>query len=476
MKRLFTCLILIFSISISYSQINNKTNSSSQLLTNLMISVTIGGDFPITGSFPAYINERVDQFISRMYIDAREKAFHNITDPELIVKIGKTLNNYSLRGITLKRADGEVLKLDLLKFRLDGNFKNNPYLKNDDVLIFPPYDIKTNFFSILGAVSKPGKFYFVKGDKLSDAIELAQGLDKSYENVSKAQIDRLSYDGQTMTSFVVNIDSNVELERGDRIVVLANESQKKDFKITILGEVNRPGEIPITKNRTTLIEAIEMAGGFKKDASLKMARLFSGSSLESVLEKEYGITLSNVPDFTSQVAQRTFLNYENALMLRMSNLTEQDTSYFLMENQVRLFSPGGSIDFTRLSDTSSTDSKYIVKDGDIIIVPRKENVIYVFGQVPHPGRINYVKGKNYEYYIDEAGGYGEYADKNVMVIKGKSRNWISAKDEGTNLEEGDYIYVPKDPHRSFHYYLSETASYLGILGSIATIYLLLKSI
>ena len=207
-----------------------------------------------------------------------------------------------------------------------------------------------------------------------------------------------------------------------------------------------------------------------------MARLFSGSSLESVLEKEYGITLSNVPDFTSQVAQRTFLNYENALMLRMSNLTEQDTSYFLMENQVRLFSPGGSIDFTRLSDTSSTDSKYIVKDGDIIIVPRKENVIYVFGQVPHPGRINYVRGKNYEYYIDEAGGYGEYADKNVMVIKGKSRNWISAKDEGTNLEEGDYIYVPKDPHRSFHYYLSETASYLGILGSIATIYLLLKSI
>jgi protein involved in polysaccharide export with SLBB domain len=160
----------------------------------------------------------------------------------------------------------------------------------------------------------------------------------------------------------------------------------------------------------------------------------------------------------------------------MSNLTEQDTSYFLMENQIRLFSPGGSVDFTKLSDTSSSDSKYIVKDGDVIIIPRKENVIYVFGQVPHPGRVSYVKGKGYEYYINASGGYGEYADNDVMVIKGSSRNWIPADDSGATLEEGDYIYVPKDPKRSFHYYLAESAKYIGIIGSIATIILLLKTL
>jgi polysaccharide export outer membrane protein len=475
MKRILTPLLFISLISISFSQENTLKNSNNFVGQNLTISVTIGGDFPVTGSFPSFINERVDQFITRIYIDAREKAFHNITDPELIVKIAKKLNNYSLRGITLKRSDGEVLKLDLQKFRLEGDFKNDPYLKNDDVIIFPPYDIETNFISVLGAVNKPDKFYFVEGDRLSDAIELAQGLNKSYENVTMAEIDRLSYDGQTMDSIIVNINSNVKLQRGDRIIVLADATQKRDFKVTILGEVNRPGEIPITKDKTTITEVIEKAGGFKNDASLIRSKLFSGSSLESVLEKEYGITLKNIPEFTSPEAQKTYLDYENELMIRMSNLTEQDTAYFYIENQIRLYSPSGTVDFTKISDTSSVDSKYVVKDGDIIIIPRKENVIYVFGQVPDPGRINFVNGKNYEYYIDKAGGYGDYADKDVMIIKGSSHNWIHADDQAV-LQEGDFIYIPKNPIRSFRYYLAETATYLGILGSIATIYLLLKSI
>ncbi len=34
------------------------------------ISVTIGGSFPINGTYPALISERVDAFISRMYAEA----------------------------------------------------------------------------------------------------------------------------------------------------------------------------------------------------------------------------------------------------------------------------------------------------------------------------------------------------------------------------------------------------------------------
>ncbi len=474
MKRLLTFTIIMFSISISFSQVDNNKSGLNSILSNPTISVTIGGEFPVTGSFPAFINERVDQFITTMYLDAREKALSRVTDPELLKQINKKLNDYTLRNITLKRSSGEILKLDLLKFRLNGDFKNNPYLKNDDVIIFPAPDMERNFFAVSGAVNNPGKFYYVEGDKLSDAIELSQGIDKAYENITKAEIDRLSYDGQIMTSKVVDINSDVELQRGDRVIILADETQKKDFTITIVGEVNRPGKIPITKNKTTLLEAIEKAGGFKEDASLMRSRLFNGSSVEPILEKEYGITLAKYPDFTSQDALERFMDYENSLMIRMSNLTEQDTSYFLMENQIRLLTAGGSLDFTKLEDTSSESSNYIVKDGDIIIVPRKEKVIYVFGQVTHPGRISFVNGKDYKYYIDAAGGYGEYADEDVMVIKGESRNWKSAGDKSVVLQEGDYIYVPKNPKRSFHYYLSETASYIGIIGSIATIILLLK--
>lgn len=476
MKRTITFLIILFSTSISFSQTQSANqNNLNSFIVNPAISVTIGGDFPVTGSFPAFINERVDQFITRMYNEARSNALKNITDPELLLKISEKLNQFTLRDVIIKSASGAIAKIDLQKFRIDGDFKNNPYLKNDDVIIFPVADMKRNFFTVTGAVNNPGKFYFVEGDKLSDAIELALGINKAYENVTKAEIDRLSYDGQKMNSTIVDINSNVPLSRGDRIIVLADETQKRDFSVSVTGEVNRPGKIPITKDSTTLKEVIEKAGGFTATASLRNSRLFSGSSLPAILEKEYGIALKNFSDYTSKQAQDNFLNYENILMSRMSNLTEQDTSYFLMENQLRVLSSGGSVDFTKLNDSSSEASKYIVKDGDVIIVPQKAGAVYVFGQVPHPGRIDFVKGKNYNYYIREAGGLGDYADNDIMVIKASSREWVSAKDDVV-IDDGDYIWVPKSPQRSFQYYLKETTNYLTIIGSIATIILLLIQI
>jgi protein involved in polysaccharide export with SLBB domain len=52
--------------------------------------------------------------------------------------------------------------------------------------------------------------------------------------------------------------------------------RKKDFNIVVLGEVNNPGRIPITKNNTSLQEVIKRAGGIKNTASLKNSRLYTG--------------------------------------------------------------------------------------------------------------------------------------------------------------------------------------------------------
>ena len=478
MKRILTLLFLIFSISISFSQEQEQNKINNELkLSNLSISVTIGGDFPVTGTFPVYINERVDQFITTI-ITTREKALQGIlqgfNDPLIIQKINEKLNRYVLRNITLKRESGKVLKIDLEKFRVDGDFKNNPYLKNDDVIIFPVYDMERNFFTISGAVNKPGKYYYVEGDKLSDAIELAQGINKAYENVFKVEIDRLSYDGQKMDSIIVNVNSDITLQRGDRIIVIADETQKRDFSVTVAGAVNRPGEIPITKDSTTLREVIEKAGGFKKNASLINSRLYTANSFPFLLRSFYGIEENdNAELFNLESINRVnfLLHFENAIMLRMSNVDEEDSSFFMLENSLRLLLESGPVNFTKVEDKNSKEANYIVKDGDVIIVPEKKNRVYVFGQVVHPGFIDLVPGKNYEYYIKRAGGVGDYARSDIMIIKGSSRNWIDA-DDNIKIEDGDYIYVPRHYARSFTYIIKNTAVYLSILASIATVILL----
>jgi len=45
-------------------------NEKALAVSGAAISVTIGGDFIITGTFPAMVNERVDQFVTRISAEA----------------------------------------------------------------------------------------------------------------------------------------------------------------------------------------------------------------------------------------------------------------------------------------------------------------------------------------------------------------------------------------------------------------------
>jgi protein involved in polysaccharide export with SLBB domain len=476
-KYLSITAVLLFAILINAQDLGTSNKTYQNTLMNAgAISVTIGGDFIVTGTFPALITERVDQFVTRIYNQAQENALRNAaSDPQLLLRIKKQLNEYSLRNIKLKRSNGDVLTLDLLKFRIDGDFVNDPYLKNDDVLIFAPLDLQRNFFTVSGAVNKPGKFYFVDGDKLPDAIELAQGINKAYENVDSAEINRLSYNGESLKKIKVRIDSDFPLQRGDRIVVLAKETQRKEFSVYIVGEVNSPGEIPISKDNTTLKEVINAAGGLKSTASLENSKLFTGNIVPMLLEQQFGIKIKDNPDILELKLPDNLVRFENLVMSRMSNMTFEDTAYFFLENRLRILNEGSAVDFTKIYNDTSQAAEYIVHNGDVIIIPRKIHKVYVFGQVINPGYVNYKEGEDFKYYIQKAGGYGEYAEDEdkVMVIKNSSKDWISPTERKVNIEEGDYIWVPKQQIRPFNYYVGILGNYLSIVASAATVILLL---
>lgn len=477
MKKLFSVLAIIIFVINADAQVDNKLNLDNNTMLQMgTISVTIGGEFPITGTFPALITERVDAFITRMYDQVKQEMLKTTNEPWLLEQINKKLDNYVLRNVTLKRASGEIFQLDLQKFRINGDFSNNPYLKNDDVIIFPQPDFEHNSFTVSGAVNNPGKFFFVKGDRLQDALELAQGINEAYENIEGVEIHRLNYDGNEISVIRTDINSNPPLERGDGIIVAAKESQKKGFSVIVAGEVNNPGKIPITKNNTTIKAVIEKAGGFKADASLKRSKLFTGNSLPLLLENYYGINLSKIPEVLNADLTAFLLRFQNMMMLRMSNVDEMDSSYFLIENDLRLLMESGPVDFTKLDDSSSNVSEYIVSDGDVIIIPRIEKTVYVFGQVTKPGKVNYLKGKDYNYYINEAGGTGEYARDDYMLIKGETREWIPVDNDNAVIEEGDYIYVPRTLSKSFNYYVRASSIFISIIGGLATVALLIVNL
>lgn len=470
------CFSLLFFLT-AYPQFSQEKNVKSDLMGAGAISVTIGGNFPLNGTFPAFITERVDEFVSRMYAQAVDLTLKVISDPVIYRKLKEELSNYALRGIKLKRTSGEELILDLQKFRLHGDFTNNPYLKNDDVIIFPTNDISRNFFSVSGVVNNGGIFLFLEGDKLGDALELVDGINPAYENVDSVEVSRLSYDGQTETILKIKIDKNYPIQRGDRFRFIAPENQRRNFAVSVIGEVNIPGFVPITKNNTTLYKVIQSCGGFTPQASLKRARVFSKNSLAILLEKQYNIKLDEQADLEDPRFRNTILNLELALMYRMSNVVIEDTNYFNLENQLRVLIEGSSLDFRKIEDPSSDIANYIVQNGDIIVIPQIQNSVYVFGQVLRPGHVTFIEGKDYNYYVNVASGLGELAvEDDIMVIKAGSRAWISPLRENVEIEEGDYIYVPKENLRSFRSYVFEYSVYVSLLASIAAILLSLVTI
>lgn len=475
-KKAILCFSLLFYLT-AYSQFSQEKNVQTDLMGVGAISVTIGGSFPTTGTYNSFITERVDQFISRMYAQAVDLTIRMTTDPVIYKKIKEELDNFALRGIKLKRSTGEELIVDLQKFRLTGDFRFNPYLRNDDVIVFPANDISRNFFSVSGAVNLPGTFYFVEGDNLGDALELVGGINLSYENVDSVEVSRLSLDGQTEFKSTIGIDRNYPIQRGDRYRFLALETQRKNFAVSVIGEVNIPGTIPITKNNTTLFEVIKSCGGFTPQASLKRARVYSGNSLAKLLENQYNIKLEEQPDLENPRTRNILLNLELALMYRMSNVVTDDTNYFNLENQLRVLIEGSSLDFRKIEDPNSDIAKYVVQSGDIIIIPQIQNSVYVFGQVLRPGHVTFIEGKDYSYYVNEASGLGELAeDDEIMVIKGGSRAWLSPQRDTVSIEEGDYIYVPKQSLRTIRSYVLEYSVYLSLLASIAAILLSIVTI
>lgn len=479
--RAVRLILILFFITSLYNQTKETSKLTPDISEMYLISVSIGGGFIINGTFPASRTERADQFITRLYNEAMAKKLATGADPKFSSIINKYAEKYSFRNIKIKKADGSQKIIDLEKFRLTGDFNNNPYLTDGDLFIFSNYN-ENRTVTINGAISKPGTYEFVEGDKLNDLLLFAGGIEKTYSKISHIEISRLSDDGENEELIKAGLNENTELKAGDRIKVVASEFNKKDFKVLVLGEVNNPGYVYITKNNTKLKDVIERAGGFKETADLFNAEILRNYSSSEVLKKnaiETEIKRTGVIDFEKLTANdnKKEIN-EMLLMLRTNTLKREDTLAFTVDNKLRMFHNYSNVNLEELNIPGSEASNFLAKDGDVIVIPERQNKIYVYGQVARSGYYEYAAGKDYKYYLQLAGGITEKAidSDEYVIIKSKSRQWINIEEYNPKIEPGDYLYIPRERERNFDYYMWNVAQAVGIISGIGTLILLIMQV
>lgn len=407
--------------------------ASFTLFSPRVFTVTVKGDIKEEGKRNAQANQRVD-----MVVNFRK----NEREP-----IDTTI---AQRNITLIHKDGTRRTVDIEKYYATGNTEYNPLLMDGDLIIIPPKTLKRNFVAVYGAVIKQGSFEFVEGDSLLLMLSIARGLSKIADSTNVVLTryvseNRPEYIKADLTKIKQGSQPDIPLKRGDRINVYEQYIAQKSINVNVTGEVKFPGVYPISKDSTYVSEIVSLAGGLTNHASLKNSQLFrrSVNSYEIAIER---------------------------LESGRGGITPEDSAYYYLETDIRINRELVVTDFTEILEKNNQSKDVLLRDGDEVHIATRKKTVYVFGQVVTPGHVLFSQGKGVEYYINATGGTTDDARNDIKIIKAATRQWLDP--EKTVIEEGDYVWVPKEPYRPFSYYLTVYSQVFGIIATVVSLAIL----
>ncbi len=362
------------------------------------------------------------------------------------------INEYgSFREINLIR-DGIILEtLDVYDLLIRGNYILKKRLRSGDVVFVEP---RKNVITIDGAVKRPAKYEIKDNEFLGSVINFANGL-KQTADLENISLERM-LDGTLKSIPIKNIiqfDSITPIE-GDLIYV--REFSYRTASIT--GAVYKPGEYTMAAGET-IEDLIEKAGGYTENAypfgavyENKDAKLINKRAKELLYE-----------EFLDNIIALSQLNIgQNFDLTPILTLTEE----------IKNSKPSGRVVVDLLSED---DNNFLsIRSGDTLVIPEKNNSVYVYGEVSSEGAVTYVPNMGVEYFVQKSGGYKRYSDNDSIYILhpngetqryARQRNLFANQPRNLEMHPGSVIFVPRKIDNSASRRIA-TQAYVSILGNL----------
>ena len=272
----------------------------------------------------------------------------------------------SLRNIQLKRGGKIISTLDLYDLLLHGDTSADHSLQPGDVIFVPVVEKQ---ISISGAVRRPAKFEIRGGETLQDALELAGGVEgRAY--LSNIRLEKLGADFRPIVkNLSIPNDSSYKILTGD-VISLGSASSKVMNSVSLLGNVERPGEYEWRKG-LTLGDLIH-----------------SSNDLLPTTDLTYGLIRRKLENGSIKVisfAPAELFNQESKQSLF---LEKQDAVFFFSNKTPRTDLLNGILDDLRRQSNSKNYT----------------HVVNVSGLVRFPGEYPLVEGMNLSQLLDASGG------------------------------------------------------------------------
>ena len=315
-----------------------------------------------------------------------------------------SVNELNFRSVSVTSGDSTKV-FDLLQFIFKGNTQQNPYVyPGDNVQI----NLATSRVFIGGALKNTtqGQIPIKEYEHAIDFISMFQ-LDASADSSKIIIKSGKDINTQTVTVFDKKAAAEIILHDNDIIMIPQKENYSQQLLVYVSGEVSAPGGYPILKNRSTLDDVIQMAGGLTALANKeKIVIIRRSKTLRKPNQPGTSAEPSSVrPEITTAIVKASTTN-----------------------------------DFSIIAPGSAHNEIYLERN-DEVIVPKTERYIYISGNVENPGAYEYVKGKDWRYYIQKAGGFTPKADRrNTFIIS--SLNDVYQIKDFSRISEGDIIIIP----------------------------------
>ncbi len=352
---------------------------------------------------------------------------------------GLTEDAFTARGVMYRMKEDrtlETMPLDIAGI-MSGSVADVA-LQNEDVLFIPTQAerIAERTFVITGEVISPGTYAFSENTTIEDLIVMAGGL-TDQASLAKVDVSRRIRDPKSTSKtseiaktfsfsikdgLLVDGDRGFLLEPYDVVHVRRSPAFSTARNIMVTGEVNYEGNFTLESKNLRLSDAVKMAGGVSDAAYLRGARLVRVMNEEERVRQQASL----------QAIQNILT--ERGDSIAFGKLELGDTYSVGIYLDEALNNPGGSYDI-------------LLREGDQLFVPEYNGTVKISGDVFFPNVVSFVNGKKANYYVDQAGGYGNRAKKSKTFIVYQNGT-VGLASKGAKPEPGCEIIVPSKKRKN----------------------------
>ena len=353
----------------------------------------------------------------------------------------------------------EVVPVDIRSI-MDGTSPNLALMKNDILYIPSIHDLEDRGnVTVHGEVAHPDSYPYADNMTLEDLIIQAGGLREAASTVridvsrriknprSTADNDTIGqmYSFSLKDGFVIDGQPGFILQPYDQVYVRRSPGYQAQQNVAIEGEILFGGNYAMTSREERLSDLVNKAGGPTSYAYLRGAKL---TRVANASEKK---RMSDVV----RLMQRQL----GEAMIDSLGIRVEDTFTVGIDLEKALSNPKGNADL-------------VLREGDVISVPKNNNTVTINGAVMVPNTVSYIQGKDVDYYLNQAGGYSDNAKKSKKFIVYMNGQVTKVKGSGKKqIEPGCEIIIPSKAKKK-----TNIGNILGYATTFSTLGMMVASI